>query len=99
MREEARVIRLQETVGVFRPVADSFAHASGGLRPDHEIHPAAMLPGTAGSPVERRRLVEGLERIAGEPAGAPRVSRTSEGTETAPRRAARRPAAPSAVPG
>ena len=84
---------------VWLAAAPEAALSSGGLWLDRELHPAAILPGTAGSPAERERLVETLERITGEPSGAPGVSRTSRETASAPRRASRRRTAPSAVPG
>jgi dehydrogenase/reductase SDR family member 12 len=60
---------------VWLAAAPEAALASGGLWLDRERHPAAVLPGTAGSPGERKRLVEELERITEEPSAPPHVSR------------------------
>lgn len=51
---------------VWLAAAPEAALSSGGLWLDREPHPAAVFPGTAGSPEERRRLVADLERITGE---------------------------------
>ena len=75
---------------VWLAAAPEAALASGGLWLDRELHPAAVLPGTAGSPEERRRLVEELERITGEPSGAPRSPRPRAKAGAGSRRAARR---------
>jgi len=83
---------------VWLAAAPEAALASGGLWLDRELHPAAVLPGTAGSPEERRRLVEELERITGQPSGAPRSSRARARAKAGSRRAARRRAAPSVLP-
>ncbi len=56
---------------VWLAAAPEAAHAGGGLWLDRELHPAAVFPGTAGSPEEKKRLVEELERITGIPAGWP----------------------------
>jgi NAD(P)-dependent dehydrogenase (short-subunit alcohol dehydrogenase family)/carbon monoxide dehydrogenase subunit G len=78
---------------VWLAAAPEAALASGGLWLDRERHPAAVLPGTAGSPEERRRLVEELERTTGEPSGPPRVARAKGRTGAGARRVPRRRAA------
>ena len=79
---------------VWLAAAPEAALTSGGLWLDRERHPAAILPGTAGAPEARRRLVEDLERVTGETSGAPRVPRTGvragAGSPRAPRRRAGR---------
>jgi NAD(P)-dependent dehydrogenase (short-subunit alcohol dehydrogenase family) len=53
---------------VWLAAAPEAARASRGLWLDRELHPAAVFPGTAGSPEERKRLVEELERMTQESA-------------------------------
>ena len=65
---------------VWLAAAPEAALTSGGHWLDRERHPAAVLPGTAGSPGERRRLVEELERITGGPSAPPRVTRAKRRT-------------------
>jgi len=82
---------------VWLAAAPEAALASGGVWLDRERHPAAILPGTAGSPDERRRLVEELERVTGEPSGAAaRVRKKTSGSDPARRRRASR--SPSGIP-
>ena len=67
---------------VWLAAAPEAALASGGLWLDRERHPAAIFPGTAGSPEERKRLVEELERVTGEPSGgAARVRKKTSGPD------------------
>ncbi|HRY45550.1 MAG TPA: SDR family NAD(P)-dependent oxidoreductase [Thermoanaerobaculia bacterium] len=82
---------------VWLAAAPEVALSSGGLWLDRERHPAAVLPGTAGSAEERKRFVEELERMTGEPSRAPRASRTSPKARTGSRHASRRRAAASGV--
>jgi NAD(P)-dependent dehydrogenase (short-subunit alcohol dehydrogenase family) len=80
---------------VWLAAAPEAALSSGGLWLDRELHPAAVFPGTAGSPEERRRLVEELERITGERAGPRATAQAREGTAPTGRRgAAARPRPP-----
>ncbi|MBK9090531.1 MAG: SDR family NAD(P)-dependent oxidoreductase [Holophagales bacterium] len=85
---------------VWLAAAPEGALASGALWLDRERHPAAVFPGTAGSPEERKRLVEELERVTGEPSGAAAdVRKKTSGPERARRPRAIRPPSGTPAPG
>jgi NAD(P)-dependent dehydrogenase (short-subunit alcohol dehydrogenase family) len=62
---------------VWLAAAPEAARQTGGLWLDREQHPAAILPGTGGTPEERRQLVERLSRWLPGPA-APRGRRSRD---------------------
>lgn len=84
---------------VWLAAAPEAARSSGGLWLDREPHPAAVFPGTAGSPGERARLVAELARVTGEANALPEALTDRAGSGPtgrrggAPRRPPRRRAA------